>query len=78
MDHVSSRDLFKPLDGREFDDYQQLQDAILSVFNQHLAAAPPRYSYLQLIEWGKRNSWIVPADGQKFRISLEKGQPSTT
>jgi len=78
MDRVSSRDLFKRLDGQVFDNYQQLQEAVLRVFNQYLAAAPPRYSYLQLIEWGKRNSWIVPADGRKFRITLEEGQPSTT
>jgi hypothetical protein len=68
---LSSRDLFRQLEGREFEDYVGLHDAVLQLFNENLTGFPPGYSYIQLIEWAKENNWIRPANSKGFRISVE-------
>jgi hypothetical protein len=78
VNRLSAREFFSALDGQEYDTYRQLQEAVRRQFNEHLADFPPQYSYLQLIEWGERQRWIRPADGARFRIQVDQGQPSAT
>ena len=59
MSNYSSRMLFQEINGTDFKTYKDLQEAILAKFNEHLADFPPRYSYLQLIDWGTQNGWIA-------------------
>lgn len=78
MSQVQLPSVFGELDGQRFPTYQQLQEAILAAFNRHLAEFPPGYSYLQLIEWGARQNWIVPTDGNGFRIAITAKREAMT
>ncbi len=78
MNRLSARDFFAQLNGHEYETYRQLQEAVRVRFNERLADFPPQYSYLQLVEWGERQSWIVPSEGTRFRIQVGHAQPSAT
>jgi hypothetical protein len=69
---MTSREFFGELQGQEFRSFQELQQTILRAFNERLEQFPPQYSYLQLIDWGKRNQWIVSVDGKGFRIQVSE------
>ena len=75
MTSYSSRDLFSELEsgqqGKSFSNYGCLQQAVLDKFNEHLADFPPRYSYLQLIEWGERQGWIS-SESSGYRIHVQE------
>ena len=61
--------MFGQLDGKSFQTYRDFENAVLSVFNRHLAYVPPQYSYRQLIEWGLQNDWIVEGGEGQFRVA---------
>ncbi len=71
MEGISSKDLYRKLEGRDYPTYRELHDAVLTVFNQHLTQFPPGYSYLQFLEWGKRKRWIKSVNGSGFRVKVD-------
>ncbi len=69
MPQVTSRELLQPLDGRVFATDRELHEAVLEIFNQHLSELPPGYYYTQLIEWARRQEWILRTDSG-YRVQL--------
>lgn len=67
---MTSKEFFGNLNGTEFKTFRELQAAVLDQFNRNLEQFPSHYSYIQLIDWAKRNRWIVSSDGQGFRIEV--------
>jgi hypothetical protein len=71
MARLSTKELFRKLEGREFADYVELHDAVLQLFNEHVSDFPPGYSYLQFLQWGKEKNWIHPANSRGFYIKVD-------
>lgn len=69
-DDLTSK-IFKPLNGRAFNDYRSLETVVLALFNKHLIEIPPGYSYRQLIEWGRQNGWIVKAGKRGWAVLFD-------
>ena len=76
MIELSVRDLFRELEGTTYPDYRTMQEAVLNLFNRHVRAFPPRYSYLQLIAWGEEQGWIRPTGDGCYRIELQEPTPT--
>lgn len=55
--------------GKHFATYDEFEEAVVSVFNKHVGAFPPGYSYLNLIRWGEVKNWIRQS-GDSIRIEL--------
>lgn len=70
MPRFSSRDLFAALDGQVFRTQRDLQTAVLELYNRHLADFPPDYGYVELVEWGISNGWVIPDEGGGVRIQV--------
>jgi hypothetical protein len=69
---IQTLDLFRPLDGRDFACDRELQEAVLKIFNAHLAEMPPGYLYTQLIDWGRWQGWIRRTElGWSVRLPQE-------
>lgn len=58
MARVTLLDLFRDLDGRHFDTRQQLEEAVLEIFNRHVAELPIGYSYKDAIEGARAEGWL--------------------
>jgi hypothetical protein len=61
MANVTLFSLFSELDGRHFETRQQLESAVLEIFNRHLVDLPVGYSYEDAIEGARAFGWLVPA-----------------
>jgi hypothetical protein len=70
MREHTSRALFAELNKQEYSRYQDLENAVIDVYNKHLRELPPGYSYRRLIELGRQKRWIIEEAGG-FRISLD-------
>lgn len=55
-------DLFQALTGRTYPSYRAFESDVITVFNEHLAAFPPHYSYRDAISWAQRRGWLDPVD----------------
>ncbi len=67
---TTTRELYLKLNNAEYSTYGEMEDALIQLFNEHLASMPPQYSYLNLIRWGERNNWIRRLNGHGFRIQV--------
>lgn len=63
MTHITLVDLFEELNGRRYDNRQQLEDAVLEVFNRHVAELPVGYSYLDAIDGAREQGWLQTNGG---------------
>lgn len=70
MDRLSPEDLFKQLEGRKYHTYQELEEAVVGIYNQHLREIPPGFSYLSLLGLAEQKHWILPEDSQGFRVKV--------
>jgi hypothetical protein len=70
MAQLTSKALYGKIDGQRFGSFEDLERAIVQVYNEHLNEFPPGYSYRQLLEWGNQNQWIVRDDGG-FKVSIK-------
>ena len=57
-DRFSARDLFNQLAGQEFGDHKLLEQAVVSMFDDHLTDFPPGYTYRNAIDWAERQGWL--------------------
>jgi hypothetical protein len=69
----TTEDLFREIDGQEYGSYREFEQAVISLFNQHLHDFPPHYSYRDAIVWADRNHWLRPNDG---RFTVAMGTPA--
>lgn len=71
----TTEDLFREIDGKEYDSYRELEEAVIALFNQHLQDFPPHYSYRHAITWADRNRWLQPTNG-RFTVKMSHGAPA--
>lgn len=69
MREQNSKALFAELE-KQYSRYEDLENAIVNIYNKHLRELPPGYTYKRLLEWGVQNRWIVE-EGGRFRIRLD-------
>ena len=55
--------------GKRFASYDEFEKAVIVVFNKHVGAFPPGYSYVNLIRWGEEKKWVRQL-GDSIRIEL--------
>lgn len=60
--------IFRSLHGRCFTPWREFENALLKEFNERLQEIPPGYTYLQLIEFAKKNRWIRQDAEGKFWV----------
>lgn len=65
---LNTEQLLESLEGLCFEGERALHEAAQALFNQHLWAFPPGYSYLDLIARARRLGWLGRIDG-KMAIS---------
>jgi len=77
MAPVISRKVLSGLEDQTFHDYRALRDAVLAKFNKHIREYPPGYTYLDTLERGFENNWIVkhPDLSYTVRTGLKDYQP---
>jgi hypothetical protein len=68
-------DLFREMDGEDFESYREFEQAVIDRFNQHLDEFPPHYDYRDAITWADRNRWLQPHDG-RLKVEIGRGAPA--
>lgn len=73
MARVTLRDLFQELDGKHFDTRQALEEAVLEVFNRHVAELPVGYSYKDAIDGALEEGWLqTNGNGHGVKVTLPR------
>jgi hypothetical protein len=62
-DSYTTSDLFRELGGKSYDSYQEFELEVIRLFNEHLDAFPPHYSYRDAIVWADRHGWLKATNG---------------
>jgi hypothetical protein len=76
MAGVTLQNLFEGLDGRYFPSRQELEHAVLEIFNRHVAELPVGYSYTDAIEGARSLGWLrTNGDGHGVTVELH-AQPA--
>ncbi len=72
MEPVSLADLFREMDGREFETRQELEHAVVEVFNRHISAFPVGFTYEDALEAARAFGWLDVSgfEGHGVRVSL--------
>jgi len=63
MARVTLLDLFRDLDGKSFQSRRELEEAVLVIFNRHVAELPIGYSYKDAIEGARAEGWLQTNGG---------------
>ena len=73
MPGVTLKDLFKELEGQHFSNRQELEKAVLDIFNQHVADLPIGYSYKDAIEGARLSGWLITnGDGGGVTVKVRE------
>lgn len=72
------RELFEPLNNRDFETRDQLEQAIKREFAKHRGRFGPDYSLYQLLRWSYQQGWIREVQGGKYFISVESAKQLST
>jgi|HubBroStandDraft_1064217.scaffolds.fasta_scaffold179840_3 hypothetical protein len=75
MARVTLMDLFNDLEGRHFASRQELEGAVLEIFNRHVTELPIGYSYKDAIEGARSNGWLDADNGQGVTVRLGDARP---
>ena len=76
MARVTLVDLFIDLKGAHFDNRQDLERAVLKIFNRHVAELPVGYSYKDAIEGARSQGWLkTNGDGHGVTVKIGQEQP---
>ena len=59
---VSTQDLFVSLEGREFRNYRDFDEAVQQALGRYRSAFPLTYTPHQAIAWARENGWISDSD----------------
>jgi hypothetical protein len=71
MTRVRLEDLFGELQDRHFANRAELEDAVLEVFNRHVAELPIGYSYQDAIDGARAKGWLITnGAGHGVRVDL--------
>ena len=76
MTLVTLTDLLKELEGEHFDNRRALEEAVVKVFNEHVADLPIGYSYKDAIEGARTEGWLeTNGDGHGVTVRLGDARP---
>ena len=66
---VSTRDLFLSLEGRQFGNYRDFDQAVQRALGDYRRAFPLTYTPHQAIVWARQNGWIRDSnDGLRVEV----------
>jgi hypothetical protein len=73
MTQVTLKDLFRDLDGEYYENRQAFEEAVVEVFNRHVAELPVGYSYEDAIEGARVEGWLkTNGGGHGVQVSLSQ------
>jgi hypothetical protein len=77
MERVTLQDLFEDLNGRYFSTRQELEEAVLKSFNEHVTELPVGFSYMDAIEGARAEGWLeTNGEGHGVKVQLPKSLAS--
>ena len=69
---MTNEEVLAQLEGRQFSTYRDLQEAVVSLFNQNLSRFPSGYTYRHVLEAAIKNNWIVrDTETQQFQVRVK-------
>jgi hypothetical protein len=72
MAQVTLTDLFRELHGQRFANRQELEAAVLEIFNRHVGELPIGYSYKDAIEGARARGWLI-TNGTAAGVKVDLG-----
>ncbi len=79
MTRITLVDLFEDLHGKRFENRRELEEAVVEVFNRHVAELPVGYSYMDAIDGARARGWLVTnGTPQGVRVDLADALPTLT
>jgi hypothetical protein len=78
MQTVSLEDLFRDLDGQEFETRRALEEAVVEVFNRHISAFPVGFTYEDALEGARTHGWLDVSGFERHgvRVRLPEAAPA--
>jgi len=77
MTVITLADLFADLHGQHFTNRQELEEAVLEVFNRHVAQLPVGYSYRDAVDGARERGWLLTnGGGHGVRVDLRDAAPA--
>lgn len=76
MAPVTLIDLFADLHGEHFASRHEFEEAVLAVFNRHVAELPIGFSYQDAIDGARARGWLITNGGSRgVSVDLGDAQP---
>lgn len=76
MARVTFLEVLQELEGNEFDNDRDLQEAVRHVFNRRVLDFPPGYTHFDVIRRGVENNWIEVLPNNRLVIHTEGKVPA--